>query len=192
MILETQVSSQKVHKSNRQKCTEKNTLSSNAMNMHFQTCIIFNWNLKIIVKSTKVKIPVNVFAVRGHKGVSWKQKIIFKLWPALTLVCIYINNGKNVFSNFLRLIYLAGKGPRRGYPKKRKMAYKSHFPSFLLKISTHSFLKLVIYIQNPHFDFSFLPPQMIFLGFRIFQKKTNFWIKPKSWIQRTKKVVFEK
>ena len=47
------------------------------------------------------------------------KKILLKLLPPLTLVCIYINKRKNAFSIFLKLIYLRG-GALKGVHKKMK------------------------------------------------------------------------
>ena len=85
--------------------------------------------------------------------------------PPLTLVCIYINKRKNAFSNFLRLIYLPGRGPEGGTRKKWKMAYKSLFPSYFLKKSTLSWKKIFISFKIPYFDFSYLSLKMHLLGF---------------------------
>ena len=127
--------------------------------------------------------------------------------PPLTLVRMYINKMKNAFSKFLGLIYLPGMGPEGGRWKKHKLAYKSAFPSFLVK-NKHTFIKETFHFL-PDSIFWFLiffnfAPSYAFLGFRFFPKKPknlkmSIWplksslpIKQNIWIKSIKKVGLEK
>jgi hypothetical protein len=66
---------------------------------------------------------------------------------------------------------MAPKGVIEKNGKGLKTPLSTHISS---KISTLSFLKLFILFQNTYFDFSFfsfLTPEILFLGFRFFFKK---------------------